>query len=89
MLTHETGHIFGLAHCVHFACVMNGYNHLQESDRRPLHLCPVCLRKLQFSVGFDIAKRYQDLATFDRESGFADEARWLTRRLAEIQPAGY
>jgi archaemetzincin len=89
VLTHESGHIFGLAHCVHFACVMNGSNHLEESDRRPLHLCPVCLRKLQFSVGFDVAKRYEDLATFDKESGFADEARWLTRRLAEIQPAGH
>jgi archaemetzincin len=86
VLTHETGHIFGLAHCVHFACVMNGSNHLQESDRRPLHLCPVCLRKLQFNVGFDVVKRYQDLATFDRKSGFADEAGWLTRRLARIQP---
>lgn len=86
VLTHETGHIFGLAHCVHFSCVMNGSNHLQESDRRSLHLCPVCLRKLQFSVGFDVVKRYQDLATFDRKSGFADEARWLTRRLARIQP---
>jgi len=27
VLTHETGHIFGLAHCVYFACVMNGSNH--------------------------------------------------------------
>jgi archaemetzincin len=88
VLTHETGHMFGLAHCVHFACVMNGSNHLQESDRRPLHLCSVCLRKLQFSVGFDVVKRYRDLASFDKEAGFTDEARWLARRLAEIQPVG-
>ena len=65
VLTHETGHIFGLAHCIYFSCLMNGSNHLQESDRRPLHLCPVCLRKLQFSVGFDVVKRYQALAQFD------------------------
>jgi archaemetzincin len=45
VLTHETGHMFGLTHCIYFHCVMNGSNHLRESDRRPLHLCPVCLRK--------------------------------------------
>lgn len=86
VLTHETGHIFGLAHCVYFACVMNGSNHLQESDRRPLHLCPVCLRKLQFSTGFDVVKRYEDLARFDNECGFVDEARWLTQRVEQLQP---
>ena len=81
VLTHETGHIFGLPHCIYFACVMNGSNHLQESDRRPLHLCPVCLRKLQLSVGFDVVKRYRELASFDKEAGFADEAGWLAKRL--------
>jgi len=42
VLAHETGHMFGLAHCIYFNCLMNGSNHLAESDRRPLHLCPVC-----------------------------------------------
>ena len=86
VLSHETGHIFGLAHCIHFSCVMNGSNHLQESDHRPLHLCPVCLRKLQSSVGFDVVKRYQHLEKLDGESGFEDEAAWLAKRLARIQP---
>src|ERR1051326_3339431 len=85
VLTHETGHIFGLAHCIYFQCVMNGSNHLQESDRRPLHLCPVCLRKLQSSVGFDVLKRYKALARFDEQEGFADEAAWLANRLKSIQ----
>src|SRR5437588_7335483 len=49
VLAHETGHMFGLSHCTFFNCLMNGSNHLAESDRRPLHLCPVCLRKLQWS----------------------------------------
>jgi archaemetzincin len=85
VLTHETGHIFGLAHCIYFQCVMNGSNHLQESDRRPLHLCPVCLRKLQSSVGFEVLKRYKELARFDEQSGFMDEAHWLTNRLKNIR----
>ena len=87
VLTHETGHMFGLTHCVYFNCVMNGSNHLQESDRRPLHLCPVCLRKLQFSVGIDVVKRYEALAQFDRQAGLEDEAAWVDRRLEKIRPS--
>ena len=67
---------------------MNGSNHLQESDRRPLHLCPVCLRKLQFSVGFDVVKRYQALAQFDEQVGLDDEARWLLSRVEKIRGSG-
>jgi archaemetzincin len=85
VLTHETGHMFGLAHCIYFSCLMNGSNHLQESDRRPLHLCPVCLRKLQFSVSFDVVKRYQDLAQFDERAGLEDEAKWLLRRVEKMR----
>jgi archaemetzincin len=61
VLAHETGHMFGLPHCTFFNCLMNGSNHLGESDRRSLHLCPVCLRKLQWSVGFDVLQRYHAL----------------------------
>jgi archaemetzincin len=55
VLVHETAHMFSLAHCIFFRCILNGSNHLQESDSRPLSLCPVCLRKIQFSIGFDAA----------------------------------
>ncbi|XP_041818417.1 archaemetzincin-2 isoform X5 [Chelmon rostratus] len=36
-----------------------GSNHLEESDRRPLDFCPICLRKLQDAIGFKIAERYK------------------------------
>ena len=58
-LTHEIGHIFGLRHCQWLACLMQGSNHLEEADRRPLDLCPVCLRKLQSAVGFRLRERYR------------------------------
>jgi archaemetzincin len=81
VLAHETGHMFGLAHCTFFNCLMNGSNHLVESDRRPLHLCPVCLRKLQWSMGFDVLERYRALERVIRADGFVGEADWLTDRI--------
>jgi archaemetzincin len=84
VLAHETGHMFGLAHCVFFNCLMNGSNHLAESDRRPLHLCPVCLRKLQWSIGFDVLERYRALERIDRALGFVDEADWLGKRVEAL-----
>jgi archaemetzincin len=85
VLAHETGHMFGLAHCTYFNCLMNGSNHLVEADRRPLHLCPICLRKLQWSIGFDVLKRYSALERIYRTNGFTDEADWFMRRLKSLQ----
>jgi len=85
VLAHETSHMFGLAHCTYFNCLMNGSNHLVEADRRPLHLCPVCLRKLQWSIGFDVLKRYSALEGIYRANGFTDEADRSMRRLKSLQ----
>ena len=84
VLTHESGHMFGLAHCSWFRCIMNGSHHLAESDARPMHLCPVDLRKLQWSVGFDVVERYRRLRDICREAHFDDEAQWLDGELARI-----
>jgi len=46
ILSHEMGHMFGIKHCTFYECNMAGANHLDEVDRSPPHLCPVCLRKL-------------------------------------------
>jgi archaemetzincin len=84
VLAHETCHMFQLEHCVFFKCLMNGSNHLQESDARPLTLCPVCLRKLHFSTGFDVVERYHRLLAFYEEFGFTQEAGWVAGRLETI-----
>jgi archaemetzincin len=81
VLAHETGHMFGLQHCIYFRCVFNGSNHLDESDARPQHECPVDLHKLQYSIGFDVARRYAGLLQFYRKVGFDDEAAWTRARL--------
>ena len=85
VLVHEIAHMFSLAHCIYFKCVMNGSNHLQESDSRPLSLCPVCLRKLQSSIGFDADARYHRLQQFYRNVGFHFEQDWITKRLKKIE----
>jgi len=84
VLAHETGHMFGLEHCTYFQCVMNGSNHLEESDARPIHLCPVCLRKLQYSIGFDVVERHRSLADFFKANGFPSDAKWYRTRLEFI-----
>lgn len=43
---HETGHMFGITHCVENECCMNGSNSLAEGDSQPLWLCWECLAKV-------------------------------------------
>lgn len=98
VVSHEIGHIFGLKHCQWLHCVMEGSNHLEESDRRPLSLCPICLRKLQSGIGFKMADRYKALLEWiDVKGGgtetqpvkpiesFQDHREWLLNCLAMLE----
>jgi archaemetzincin len=87
VLAHEVGHMFGIRHCTHFHCVMNGSNHLDESDASPLHPCPICLRKLHYAVDFDPAERERKLARLFRARDLVPEAERCERRLAAIARA--
>jgi hypothetical protein len=46
----------------------------------------VDLRKLQWSIGFDVVERYRRLRDFHRQAGFEDEAQWLDKRLRHLAP---
>jgi archaemetzincin len=81
VLTHETGHMFGLLHCIYYDCVLNGSNSLAESDARTIELCPVCLRKLQWSTAFDPVKRYRELAAFFQKHGWTEDADWCEQQV--------
>ncbi|XP_076154468.1 archaemetzincin-2 isoform X2 [Alosa pseudoharengus] len=98
VVSHEVGHMFGLQHCQWLQCVMQGSNHLEESDRGPLSLCPICLRKLQSSIGFKIADRYKALLQWVHDDGgsagvhavkpteaFQEYGQWLLRCLAMME----
>jgi archaemetzincin len=84
VMSHEIGHMFGIPHCVSFACNMNGSNSLEESDRQPMHLCPVCLRKLYLAHGFDPEARYEALEEQYRRAGLEPEAAWVQQQRAFI-----
>ncbi len=81
VLAHEIGHMFSLAHCIYYKCVMNGSNHLAESDARPMSVCPVCLRKLQHTIGFEVLTRYRNLLQFYKKAALENEIVWLSKRL--------
>ncbi len=85
VLAHEVGHIFGLAHCIHYRCTMNGSNSLEESDRRPLRLCPFCLKKLQWNRGFDPIQRYERLKEFLEDEKLLQDAAWIKLRLKRLR----
>lgn len=85
VLLHETCHMFGMSHCIYYRCLVNGSNSLEESDAQPLHLCPVCLRKLQSSVGFDVVDRDAALLKEYRRLEMKDETEWLERRLKFVR----
>jgi archaemetzincin len=80
VLNHEASHVFGLKHCILYECTMNGSNSLQETDRAPVHECPVCHRKLQWNLRFDAAKRFEELRKCYEKFGLNDEATWVKSR---------
>jgi archaemetzincin len=65
-VAHETGHMFSMRHCPFYECLMNGSNTLDELDRSPGWMCPVCLKKLHWNLGFGLLGRYRRLAGFYR-----------------------
>lgn len=67
---HETGHMFSIRHCTKYECLMSGSNHLDESDRRPLDVCPECALKIAWAMNYDLGERYEKLAFFCERVGW-------------------
>ena len=81
---HETGHMFGIAHCTAYECCMNGSNHLGEMDSRPMWVCPQCVQKIWWACSADPAKRYQRLAEFAGKYGLETEAAFWNRSREQV-----
>ena len=86
---HEVGHMFGLMHCATYACAMNGTNSLKESDSRPVHLCPPCLRKLTWHLDTSLSVRYTVLAKSYDKLGWKSDAAFARRRASSSRVRGY
>jgi hypothetical protein len=82
LIVHEIGHNYGLEHCINYHCLMNGSGNLEEDFATPAIDCGNCLRKLQFSTGFDIIHRYQQLLLIYTKNGMTEEWNWTKNRLA-------
>ncbi|UCH97899.1 MAG: hypothetical protein JSV88_13880 [Candidatus Aminicenantes bacterium] len=81
---HETGHMFSMLHCTLYKCCMCGSNHRQESDRRPVTLCPECLAKLCWATKTDPIERYKKLVDFFEKSNFETEARFCKKSIQTL-----
>ena len=85
-LTHEICHTFGIDHCIYYTCLMNGCNNMEETKKQTLYECPVCLRKLQYSIGFDILERYKKMLSVTKMFGghFDNASKWYENRIKSI-----
>jgi archaemetzincin len=89
--THETGHMFGIRHCIAHQCGMNGSNNSDERDRQPLEFCPECQAKLWWTLELDPVKRSRELEAVARKHEFTRMADGFARQTAALQarrPAG-
>lgn len=67
---------------------MNGSNHREEADRKPLQFCSECHGKIWWTCRVDPHTRYQELITFSDEAGLAEQgAFWpkLDRAVSETK----
>jgi archaemetzincin len=53
-VSHELGHCFGIAHCVYYACNMQGTAGMKEDVRQPPYLCPICEAKVGSAIQGDL-----------------------------------
>ena len=81
--THETGHMFGMQHCIAYECNMCGSNNREEADRRPIQLCPECVAKVWWATGTDPLSRYERLASFCEKQGLKPEQEFYQRLIAK------
>ena len=89
---HEVMHMYGIGHCLHRWCLMNGAGHLLEDFAAPPYCCPVDLSKLIAALGpsCEVVPRYRALLRFcaaqptGEGDAFAAQARWIRKALKAL-----
>ncbi|MFN6963281.1 MAG: archaemetzincin [Pyrinomonadaceae bacterium] len=82
---HEVGHMFTIRHCTRYECVMNGSNHLGETDSIPVDACPECTAKIAWLSRLSPADRYQRLIRYARQNNLKKEAADFEQKLSAIR----
>lgn len=82
--SHEITHMFSVKHCINAVCLMNGVNHLGESDRRPNALCSECLAKLSWNFNFKDVERLKEIIVFLKKHELYSDAEILEKQLDVI-----
>ncbi len=82
---HETGHMFSMKHCTFYECLMCGSNSLEESDRRPMRLCPQCLPKVSYATNVNLIERFKKLQQLFTTYNLTEEATYCQKALELIQ----
>jgi len=83
--THETGHIFSIKHCIFYECNMCGSNSREESDRRPILLCPECLCKVCWGLKLEPLERYRTLHDFCKKNELKKQAAAYAKSIAALE----
>lgn len=81
---HETSHMFSMLHCTAYECCMCGSNHREESDRRPLYLCPECMAKVCWATQADPDTRYERLLAFCERNKLTAEATFFKKSIRQL-----
>ena len=78
---HETAHVLGIRHCIAYECVMCGSNTREESDRRGLVFCPLCMEKLLWNTGVSVKEHLTKLFKTSRSLGLTKESKFFAECL--------
>ena len=95
VLCHEATHCFGVKHCVYASCIMNGSNHLEESENRPFSACPIDVRKIQLTLDqaklggkdqppMDLVARERGLCEFFTLHGLHEDAEFSRNVISSL-----
>lgn len=84
---HETGHMLGIPHCIAYECCMNGSNHREESDRKPLEFCPECQPKIWWTCDVSPRARTAALLRFAEQQGLTEQADHWRRTRDALEPS--
>lgn len=82
---HETGHMYGIQHCIAFECGMNGMNNLGEGDRQVIEFSPECQAKLWWACDYPPEKRNERMEDYFDRNGFENEAKYYQRAREALQ----